>query len=92
MFYRVGLPFWKQAAKLGFGLSLRVHCHFDKDVNSYWANSPDLNGLVVAADTLEELHKEVSYAALDLIDLAINDDHSKVTPSLKFLDGSMYAA
>lgn len=92
MFYRVGLPFWKQAARFGFGLSLRVHCHFDNETNSYWANSPDLRGLVVAADTLEELHKEVSYAALDLIDLAINDHSSTVKPSLKFLDGSMYAA
>lgn len=92
MFYRVGFPFWKQAAKLGMGLSLRVHYHFDKEANSYWTTSPDLRGLVVAADTLEELHKEVSYAALDLIDLAVNNDHDKVTPQLKFLDGAMFAA
>jgi predicted RNase H-like HicB family nuclease len=67
--YRVGLPGWKFAARLGVPVSLRVYVHYDAEVKSYWANSPDLDGLVVAGNTLDELQSEAVSACELLLSL-----------------------
>jgi predicted RNase H-like HicB family nuclease len=69
--YRIGFPGWKIAARLGLPLSMRVHIHFDAEVASYWTTSPDLGGLIVTGQTLDELFKEVQLASPDLIALEL---------------------
>lgn len=69
--YRVGLPGWKIAARMGVPLPVRVHIHHDPEAASYWTTSPDLGGLIVSASTLEELFAEVRTAAPDLIELEL---------------------
>jgi len=67
--YRVGLPFWKTAARCGVPVSVRVDVHFDNESNSYWAKSPSLDGLVVSGSNLDELRAEVISAAGELLAL-----------------------
>lgn len=84
MNYRVGLPGWRLLGRMGVKLLVRVNVHFDKDTGTYWADSPDLRGLVVAAATLEELRQEAVTAASELLDLAMNHhDHLDVALRLR---------
>lgn len=53
--YRIGLPGWKVAARLGVRLSLRVDVYRDEETHTYWAKSDDLQGLVASGDTIDEL-------------------------------------
>ena len=90
--YRVGFTGWKIAARLGVHLKLRVDIHHDAQSNSYWADSPDLDGLVVAAPTLDELRTEVRGAAQVLLDLAVRSRHTRATPVLRFWDDDLQSA
>jgi len=49
---------------------VRVNVHFDAEVESYWANSPDLDGFVVTGTTRSELEEEARLAAGTLLELA----------------------
>lgn len=69
MSYRVGMPGWRMFARLGVKLYARVDVHFDPEVNSYCAESPDLQGLVVSGQTLDELRDEAVSAAQVLLEL-----------------------
>ena len=69
--YRVGFPFWKTAARIGIPLRLQVRVFHDEASNSYWAESADLDGLVVSGATLDELQREVLSAARALLDLSM---------------------
>jgi predicted RNase H-like HicB family nuclease len=69
--YRIGLPGWKLAARIGMPLTLRVYIHHDPKAASYWTTSPDLGGLIVTGNTLDELFREVQLAAPDLIELEL---------------------
>ena len=73
--YRVGFPGWKLASKLGMPVRLRVNIHFDDEVQRYWADSPDLDGLIVEARTLDELKDEALGAAGVLLELALHGKH-----------------
>ena len=77
MNYRVGLPGWRLLGRMGVKLLVRVNVHFDKDTGTYWADSPNLRGLVVAAATLEELRQEAVMAASGLLDLDMTH-HDKI--------------
>ena len=46
--------------------SVRVLVHHDKENGSYWASSPDIDGMVVTGSTLDELKKEI-FAACDVL-------------------------
>lgn len=70
--YRVGFPFWKAAARAGIPVRLRVRVYHDDASNSYWAESDDLDGLVVSGTTLDELQREVLSAARALLDLSMH--------------------
>lgn len=84
MNYRVGLPGWRLLGRIGVKLLVRVNIHFDPEAGSYWADSPDLRGLVVAAPTLEELRQEAVIAASGLLDLAMTHrDHLDVAVRLR---------
>ena len=69
--YRVGNLGWRVAAKWGIPLKLRVDVHFDAESKSFWADSPDLDGLVVSGQTLDELRSEAFNAAAELLDLQL---------------------
>ena len=69
--YRVGFPFWKVVARVGIPVRLRVRVFHDESSNSYWAESDDLDGLVVSGATLDELQREVLSAASTLLELSM---------------------
>lgn len=90
--YRVGFPGWKLAARLGVPVLVRVHVHQDVETKSFWADSPDLDGLVVAGQTLDELRSEVNLAAGELLDLAIEGHKTKAQTELRIRDTALCAA
>lgn len=62
MFYRVGFPGWKIAARLGFPLCVKVSVLWDKDAKVFVAQSDDFLpefGCVAESDTWEGLQKEL---------------------------------
>ena len=59
MFYKVGVPGWKFAAKLGIKLRVEVEIAHDAEADVFIALSPNLRGLVVEAETFEDLLSEV---------------------------------
>lgn len=69
--YRVGLPGWKWAAKLGAPVRLRVNIVYDSQANVYVAESPDLEGLIVEGKTLDEVKDEALAAAGALLELKL---------------------
>ena len=89
MSYRVGLPFWKLAARAGVPLKMLVCIHRDDEAGVYFAHSPDLRGLVVEAETLEELRNEVRSAASELLDAALGGQRPPTTPQLRFNDDAL---
>jgi predicted RNase H-like HicB family nuclease len=80
--YRVGLPGWKLAAKWGVPVRLRVNITQDVEANVYVAVSPDLDGLIVEAHTLDALKDEALAAAGVLLELAL---HSKSQAQTDFI-------
>ena len=76
MHYRVGLFGWKVAAKAGIPLSFRAYVHKDREANVFWATSPDIDGLAVEGASLDELMREVTLAADELIGLQIGTSRS----------------
>lgn len=67
--YRVGLPFWKLLARLGVPVHLRVFVQRDTESSTFIAVSPDLKGLVVEADTMDDLVTETR----DVIDMLLDE-------------------
>jgi len=70
--YRIGWPLWKLFAKAGIPLHFMLTIHFDEESKSFWADSPDVDGLVVAGETLEEVRREAEGAAELLLELQLN--------------------
>ena len=81
--YRVGLPFWKAAARAGIPVKFRVQVHDDEETGTYWADSEDLDGLIVSGETLDELKDEVMSAAASLLELALSGAHAKATADMR---------
>lgn len=73
--YRVGLPFWKVIANLGFRISIRIYVMHDSDANVFIAESPDLHGLVAEANSLESLKAEVQICIDELLSLQLKPVH-----------------
>ena len=69
---RVGFPGWKLFARLGLPVHVRVTVHFDEQSKTFWADSADLDGLIVSGNTPEELATELREAAASLIGLAMS--------------------
>lgn len=84
--YRVGLPGWKLAARRGLQLTVRIDAHYDAESGSFWAESPDLDGLAVSGATLDELHREALAATSELLDLAVGGDHHNTKTDLRVRD------
>lgn len=75
MKYRVGWPGWKVAARHGADIYFVVTFHKDTEAGGFWAESRDLDGLVVTGKTIDELHKEVVSAASVLFELELGSNH-----------------
>lgn len=90
--YRVGLPGWRYAARMGVPVSFRVEVFHDRESNSYWARSQSLDGLVVSGATLDELRDEVRSAALELFELQMNTKKAIALPKFLFRDDALNAA
>lgn len=90
--YRAGFFGWKVAARLGFPIRVRVNVHFDADSKSYWAESPDVDGLVVSGQTLDELRSEVISAANVLLELAMNGKHPRAQTEMRITDNDICIA
>ena len=50
--------------------SIRVRVFYSSTAHSYWANSPDLNGLAASGKTRAEVEQEARWAAETLFDAA----------------------
>jgi len=70
--YPVGWPLWTLLARLGVPLRFTLIVRFDPDARVFWAESPDLDGLVVEAATLQDLHREALLAADVLLELQLS--------------------
>ena len=90
--YRVGLPGWKVAARFGIPVKVRVNVHFDADSNTYWAESPDFDGLVVSGETLDELRSEVISASHVLLELAMNGRRARAQTEMRIKDNDICLA
>jgi predicted RNase H-like HicB family nuclease len=84
MHYRVGNPFWRAAARAGMPLSFRVCVRKDQDSQTYWAESPDLDGLVVSGNTLDELKSEVQSAASLLLEMEVDGANQHANADFRF--------
>lgn len=69
--YPFNYPFARQLGNLGIPLSIKIMVNKDDEANVYYAYSPNVKGLHVEADTLDQLQKEV-LETLPVI-LEIND-------------------
>lgn len=90
--YRVGLPFWKTFARLGVTVLVRVHVHQDKESQSFWADSPDLDGLVVSGQDLDELHREVVTATQLLLHEVVSSARARATTEIRIRDDAFCTA
>ena len=70
--YRLGFPGWKLAERLGVPLVFGVRVHKDEAFGTYWAESNDMDGLVVSGTDLDDLQSEIMGAAEGLLSLSIN--------------------
>jgi hypothetical protein len=65
--YRIGFPFWKQLARLGVPLKVRVNVLRDDEAGVFVATSGDLRGLVCEATTMDDLIVEIRASINDLL-------------------------
>jgi len=66
--YPVGWPLWKMLARAGVPLRFTLVVHFDSEARVFWAESPDLKGLVVEGADLDEVRREALLAADGLLE------------------------
>ncbi len=82
--YRLSWPCASFFAKIGISILIKVEIMHDAEVNVYVATSKDLKGLVVEAETLDELEKEVLELTPKLLALDVPKLHEKRTTLLAF--------
>lgn len=83
--YRLGWCFATFLAKLGMPLLIKVEIIHDDEANVYVATSSDLKGLVVEAETLDELEKEVLELVPELLALDSSALRTKAATHLSFI-------
>ena len=70
--------------RLGIVAVNQVEIIHDDEANVYVASSPDLNGLAVEAETLDELEKEVRDLVPELFSLNLPKLHAKAGTHVSF--------
>jgi predicted RNase H-like HicB family nuclease len=85
--YRVGLPGWKFAARMGMPVRLRVNIRQDLEANVYVAESPDLSGLIVEGHTLDDIKSEALAAAGILLEMELQSrpDRKPISAQTDFI-------
>lgn len=69
MNYPINYPLANLFQRLGFTLSVRIDVIFDEEANVYVATSKDIDGLVLEAETFNDLTLEVKEAIVTLTQL-----------------------
>lgn len=67
---------------------IRVNIYYSQQARSYWANSPDLDGLAASGRTREEVEQEAGWAAELLLEL---NGSPGPQPELQFQDAVFQA-
>lgn len=83
--YRLGWPFAAFFSEMGVPLLIKVEIIHDNEANVYVATSSDLKGLVVEAETLDELEKEVLDLAPQLLAFDSPKLRAKTATHLSFI-------
>ena len=82
--YKIGHPFWKVAARFGVRITIPVDVERDEVSGVFIATSPLLRGLVVEAQTWDELLVEVEDVASMLMEEQIHGHHASATPVFQY--------
>ena len=82
--YRLSWPYAALLAKMGLSLLIKVEIIHDKLTNVYVATSHDLKGLIVEAETSDELEKEVWHLLSELLTLDIPKLRVKTATHVSF--------
>ena len=64
---------------------IRVNVYYSSRAHSYWADSPDLDGLAASGKSRAELEREALYAAETLFEV----NGTKGEPQLAFQDAEL---
>jgi hypothetical protein len=81
--YRIGFPFWKQLARLGVPLTVRVNVLRDDEAGVFVATSDDLRGLICEAKTMDDLIPEINSSVNDLLTFHINGNAAHPVTDLR---------
>lgn len=65
--YRLGWPFARTLAAMGMPMLIRIEAMRDNEAGVFVARSPDVDGLVLEADSLEGLMNEARLVLPDLL-------------------------
>lgn len=82
--YMAGWPFWTVFARRGARILFRVRIEHDSEASVYIASSPDLKGLVVEAETLDELKREAEDCIAMLMDEHVSAKVTRTSPWIQF--------
>ena len=67
--------------------AIRVNVYYSSKAHSYWADSPDLDGLAASGKSREEVEQEARWAAETLFEI----NGTKGRPQLAFQDAELDA-
>jgi hypothetical protein len=81
--YRIGFPLWKQIARLGVPLTVRVHVMRDDEAGVFVATSNDLRGLVCEAKTMDDLIPEINSSVNDLLTFHLDGNATRPVTDLR---------
>lgn len=82
--YKIGYPFWRIAARLGAKITIPIVVERDEESGMFIATSPSLRGLVVEAQTWDELLVEVEEAACMLMQEQVRGYHASAMPVFQY--------
>lgn len=83
--YRIGFPFWKQLARIGVPLNVRVNVIRDDDAGVFVATSNDLRGLVCEATTMDDLVAEINSSVNELLSIYLKGSSPRPVTDLRLL-------
>ena len=89
--YPFNWPLSKELAKFGIPLLIIIKVEFDKEANVYIATSPSVKGLVVEAETLDEIKNEVELVLPELLSIMHKDGNSHDNRTCLQFNASLYA-
>ncbi|MDE2469893.1 MAG: DUF1902 domain-containing protein [Bradyrhizobium sp.] len=72
--YPIRWPLAEAVGRLGIPLVIKIRVLFDAEANVFVGTSPDVPGLVVEADSLDDVMRE----ARELIPCLLNAEHKRV--------------